>query len=169
VSRAPDRLIAPLVALVAASAAICAAAAFGAPKERASHPPKIIQISYDESDDGSSPPRNLQAFVRYTTHSVHFATSYHGRRATADGRYKPNVTDTDIHGEGARHPWAIVRDDAGRRLLRLIHRSLEQRGFARVHVRARHGGLLDDVKTRIVLSECAQDPPLYPVSCEVRP
>jgi len=162
-------LSAPLVALIVASAVTSGAEAAGAQNERASHPPKVIQISYDESDDGSSPHRALQAFVRYSPDSVNFATRYHGRRATAKTRYRPNVTDTDIRGEKARHPWALIREGGGRRVLRLIHKSLKQRGFAKLRTRARRDGLLDDVRTRIVLSKCAQDPPLYPVSCEVKP
>jgi hypothetical protein len=148
---------------------MCGTKAAGAPTARASHPPKVIQLSYEESDDGSSPHRALHAFVRYSTDAVNFATRYHGRRATAKARYRPNVTDTDIHGERARHPWALMRERGGRRVLRLIHKSLEHRGIAKVRTRARRDGFLDDVRTRIVLSKCAQDPPLYPVSCEVRP
>jgi hypothetical protein len=162
-------LSAPLVALIVATAVTGGAAAAGAGNERASHPPKVIQISYDESNDGSSPRRALYAFVRYSPDSVNFATRYHGRRATAKTRYRPNITDTDIRGEKARHPWALVREGGGRRVLRLIHKSLKQRGFAKVRTRARRDGLLDDVRTRIVLSKCAQDPPFYPVSCEVKP
>ena len=150
-----------------AAAGVAAAAA--PPAERASHPPKVIQVSYDESNDGSSPRRSLFAFVRYSTHSVDFATRYRGRTARARARYRRNVTDTDIHGRRARHPWALVREGGGRRVLRLIHHSLKNRGFARVRTRARRGGLVDDVRVRIDVSKCAQDPPLYPLSCEVRP
>jgi hypothetical protein len=129
----------------------------------------VIQVSYDESNDGSSPRRALFAFVRYSTQSVDFATRYRGRSAKARTRYRPNVTDTDIHGRRARHPWALVREGGGRRVLRLIHNSLENRGFANVRARARRDGLLDDARVRIAVSRCAQDPPLYPLSCEVRP
>jgi hypothetical protein len=165
---APKRLTAWLVALVAL-ALTCAAGAAGAPSERASRAPKVIQLSYDESNDGSSPRRALYAFVRYAPDAVNFATRYHGRRATAKTRYRPNVTDTDIRGERARHPWALVRKGGGRTVLRLVHKALKQRGVAKVRTRARRDGLIDDVRLRIVLSKCAQDPPFYPVSCEVRP
>jgi hypothetical protein len=166
---APNRVTAPLVVLLVAAAVTWGAEAAGAPKGSGSHPPKVIQLSYEESNDGSSPRRALDAFVRYSTDSVNFATRYHGRTATAKTRYRPNITDTDIRGEMARHPWALVRKGGGSRVLRLIHEALGQRGVAKVRTRARRDGLLDDVRTRIVLSECAQDPPLYPVSCEVRP
>jgi hypothetical protein len=29
-------------------------------------------------------------------------------------------------------------------------------------------GLLDDLRLTIVLAKCAQDPPIYPVDCEIR-
>ncbi|HMC06920.1 MAG TPA: hypothetical protein VKG89_05940 [Solirubrobacterales bacterium] len=164
-----NRLAAPLVAFLLASALMCGAGAAGSPGERSSHPPKVIQLSYDESNDGSSPRRVLQAFVRYSTDSVDFATRYHGHMATGDARYRPNITDTDIHGERARHPWALIRKHGGKRVLRLVHEALHQRGVAKVRTRARHGALRDVVRTRIVLSRCSQDPPFYPVSCEVRP
>jgi hypothetical protein len=164
-----NRLIAPLALLVLGFAVTCAAGAAGAPSERASRSPKVIQLSYDESNDGSSPRRALYAFVRYAPDAVNFATRYHGHRATAKTRYRPNITDTDIRGERARHPWALVRKGGGRRVLRLVHKALKQRGTAKVRTRARRDGLLDDVRLRIVLSKCAQDPPFYPVSCEVRP
>jgi hypothetical protein len=166
---ASKRFIAALAILVLASAVTCVAGAAGVPSERASRPPKVIQLSYDESNDGSSPRRALYAFVRYSPDAVNFATRYHGRRATAKSRYRPNVTDTDIRGERARHPWALVREGGGRRVLRLVHKALKQRGVANVRTRARRDGLIDDVRLRIVLSKCAQDPPFYPVSCEVKP
>ena len=152
--------------LIVASAVTGGAAAAGGQNAR---PPKVIQLSYDESDDGSSPSRSLYAFVRHPTDSVRFVTRYHGRTATAETRYKPQITDTDIRGRKARHPWALIRKGGGKRVLSFIHKSLERRGVAKVRTRARRDGLLDDVRARIVLAECAQDPPLYPVSCEVRP
>jgi hypothetical protein len=126
-------------------------------------------VSYDESNDGSSPRRALYAFVRYPTDTVTFATRYHGHSARGRTRYRSDITDTDIHGERASHPWALIRRGGGRRVFRLVHRSLRQRGFANVRARARRGALVDAGRVRIVLSRCAQDPPLYPVSCEVRP
>jgi len=164
------RFTAPPAALVVVFVVLGAATAGGAPSsQRAKHPPQVIQVSYDESNDGSSPRRALQAFVRYPTDAVTFATGYHGHRARGRTRYRPNITDTDIHGERASHPWALIRNGGGRRVFRLIHRALRQRGFAKVRTRARRGALVDDVRLRIVLSRCTQDPPLYPVSCEVRP
>jgi hypothetical protein len=157
-----------LVVSIVTSAVTCGGEAVAAQKAGGSRPPREIQLSYDESNDGSSPRRALYAFVRHATDSVKFAVRYHGRGATAGSRYKTQITDTDIRGGKARHPWALIRKGSGGRVLRLIHKSLEQRGVAKVRIRARRDGLLDDVRTRIVLSECAQDPPFYPVSCEVR-
>jgi hypothetical protein len=169
VATAPNRLIAPLAVLVAAVAVTVVAQAAGSPNGRASHPPKLVQLSYSESDDGSSPSRALDAFVRYSTDSVNFATRYHGERATAKSVYEPHITDTDIHGQKAKHPWKLSRKGGGRNVLRLIHKSLKRRGIANVRTRMRHGGFSDHVRVRIVLSDCAQDPPLYPIDCEVKP
>jgi hypothetical protein len=168
VSSASHRLVALLLALVLAYTLASAVEAAGASKGGGSRPPKVIQVSYDESNDGSSPRRALYAFVRHPTDSVRFATRYHGRRATGDARYRSNITDTDIRGQRAKHPWALIREGGGGRVLRFIHRSLGQEGIANVRVRARRDGALDDVRVRIVRSQCAQDPPLYPLTCEVR-
>ena len=130
--------------------------------------PKVVQISYAESDDGSSPAKRLYAFVRRAD-VVRFATRYEGKRATAGTRYRPNITDTDLHGKDVRHPWSLVRKDGGRRVLRLVAKALDERGVAKVRVRARGAGGVDRVRVRVKLAECAQEPPLYPVDCEVRP
>jgi hypothetical protein len=156
-----------VAALLALAAEVTGAEAAGAPSERGSSPPKVIQLTYEESDDGSTPHRALQAYVRHSPDSVSFATRYHGRRATGKTRYEPNITDTDIRGERAQHPWALIRKGGGKQVFRLIHTSLENRGIAKVRTRARRGGSVDNVRMRIVLSECAQDPPFYPLSCEV--
>jgi hypothetical protein len=129
--------------------------------------PKLVQLSYEESDDGSSPPKALSAFFRRAD-AVKFVTRHHGRRARGDSRYNDSITDTDLRGE-ARHPWRLIRRGGGKRVLKLIHRSLVDNGEAKVRVIARGGGRRTVDNVRIVLADCAQDPPLYPVSCEVRP
>ena len=131
-------------------------------------PPKVVQISYAESDDGSSPAKRLYAFVRRAD-AVRFATRYEGKRATAGSRYRPSITDTDLHGKEVRHPWSLVRKNGGRRVLRLVAKALDERGVATIRVRARGAGGVDKVRVRMKLAQCSQDPPLYPVDCEVRP
>ena len=155
-------VLAPLATIQSATAS-----AYERPLAAAERPPRVIQLSYSESDDGSSPRRSRYAFSRRTD-SLRFATRHGGVRATGRSRYKPQITDTDIRGEEARHPWALVRKGGGQRVLRLVHRSLRERGRAVVRVRAKRGGLLDDVRVRVDLSDCTRDPPLYPIDCEAR-
>lgn len=129
--------------------------------------PKLVQLSYEESDDGSSPPKALSAFF-HRAERVRFFTGHDGDRARAGARYVESITDTDLHGE-ARHPWRLIRRDGGKWVLKLIHRSLEERGDAQVKVIARNNGRRTVDRVLIVLADCAQDPPLYPVSCDVNP
>jgi hypothetical protein len=129
--------------------------------------PKLVQLSYEESNDGSSPPKALSAFFR-RAEAVKFVTRHDGARARGDSRYNQSITDTDLHGE-ASHPWRLIRRGGGKRVLRLIHRSLVDTGEAKVRVIARGNGRRTVDKVLITLADCAQDPPLYPVSCEVRP
>jgi hypothetical protein len=136
-------------------------------EQRAQASPNVIQVSYSETDGEPGPDRQLMAFSRHTT-SLKFATSFHGTRVAAPGRYVDSITDTDLHGRQARHPWIPDRKHGGRGVMRLIGRSLDRRGFANVRVRAKNGDLLDSVRVRIDLSECSSDPPLYPVDCEIR-
>ena len=146
--------------LVAVAAAVGTAAHGGAK-------PKLVQLSYEESDDGSSPPKALSAFFR-RAERVRFFTGFREDRAGAPARYVESITDLDLHGE-ARHPWRLIRRDGGNFVLKLIHASLEQRGDARVKVIARNDGRRTVDRVLIELADCAQDPPLYPVSCEIRP
>jgi hypothetical protein len=127
--------------------------------------PNVVQLSYGETAEG--PDRRLEAFSRHTT-AVRFTAVYRGRRANAPGRYHSEITDTDLHG-GASHPWVPDRDRGGSRVIGFVHRSLETRGVAKVRVHARNGDRVDLVRVRIDLSskDCIQDPPLYPVDCEI--
>jgi hypothetical protein len=128
--------------------------------------PRVIQLSYSEVNDGSRPRLNLMAFSRRTD-SVRFATRYDGRQATANTRYVKSITDTDINGNRAKHPFVLVRKQGGKRVVKLVRKSLDERGEARVRIRAARGGSVDAIKLRIVLGRCSQDPPLFPVDCEV--
>ena len=156
-------LVAALVVL--GGAAIAAATDTG--NARAAPQPRVIQLSYSEVNDGSFPRNRLMAFAR-RTRSVEFSTRYQGKHATARTRFDKSITDTDIKGNTAKHPFVLIRKHGGRRTIKLIRGSLHERGEARVKVRAAHNGRVDAIHLRIVLAKCAQDPPLFPVDCEVR-
>jgi hypothetical protein len=153
-------------ALLAGAAAV-APTAPGDSREAGGGPqPRVIQLSYSEVNDGSRPRLNLMAFSRRTD-SVRLTTRYEGKQATAKTRYAKNITDTDINGNRAKHPFVLVRQGGGKRVVKLVRKSLDERGEARVRIRAARGGAVDAIKLRIVLARCSQDPPLFPVDCEV--
>jgi hypothetical protein len=126
----------------------------------------VVQLSYSEVNDGSSPRYRLQGFARRTD-SLTFRTRSRGKTATARSRYNKSITDTDLRGD-ARHPFVLQRKGGGRRVLKLIRGALSERGVAKVRVRAKGEGGVDSVRLKIVLAECSQEPPFYPVDCEVR-
>lgn len=133
--------------------------------DRAHARPDLIQVDYEESDDGSSPHRQLSAFAKRAD-AITFSIRLGGSRVTADSRFDEDVTDTDLHGESS-HPWVLSRDGDGQRILRRIHNSLRNRGAVNVRVRAAGASAVETTKVRIVLADCTQDPPFYPVSCEL--
>ena len=153
------------LAVVLCAGALGAAASAGAAGGKGS--PDVIQLSYFESSGDQGANRGLEAFARHT-HAMRFATSFHGRSAHAPGKYRSNITDTDIKGSEAKHPWSPDRKHGGREVIGLVHKSLHERGFATVRLRARKSGEVDSERVRIELAKCASDPPLYPVDCEVR-
>ena len=63
----------------------------------------------------------------------------------------------------------LQRKDGGRRVLKLVRQALDGRGVAKLRLRVRGDGGVDALRLRIVLANCSQEPPLYPVDCEVRP
>ncbi len=130
--------------------------------------PKLVQLDYSETDDGQSRPFALDAFL-YRAEAVRFTTRYAGERATGEAKYLDHITDTNIHESGeARHPWSLIRKGDGRKVIDLIDDSLAARGVAKVRVRARGNGRHEDVAVEIRLAECSQDPPFYPVGCEIK-
>lgn len=145
-----------LVALAMAIAAQPAVAADG---------PSLVQVSYEESDDGSSPPFNLSAYGKKID-ALRFTTRYGGERASGEAKFNGSITDTDLNGE-ASHPWSLIRKGEGKRVIKLVHKQLFETGVAKVRIRARGDGEHLDQTVEIRLSECSQDPPFYPVSCEV--
>ncbi len=144
---AADRIVSPQAASASTS-------------ESGARPAKVIQLSYSRWYEGHS----LLAFARRTD-SLRFATRYRGKKASAPAR-RSSVTDTDIKGEASRG-WNPIRKRGGRKVIRLVRKSLDRRGVAKVRTRAKRDGLLDDHWWRIVLAKCSQDPPLYPVDCEI--
>ena len=157
--------LAAITAALTASAAIPHGAAADPKEEGQRRGPKVVQLSF--SSGRGVGEKSLQAFA-YRTEVLRFRTSYEGERATADSRYRPNVTDTDIDAKGeARHPWELLKKGDGKQVLKMTRQALRERGTAVVRVLAHRDGKLDDVRVRIKLSECSQDPPLYPISCEV--
>jgi hypothetical protein len=148
-----------------ASVAIAPAAESGADGQGDRRGPKVVQLQF--SSGRGVGEKSLQAYA-YRTEVLRFRTSYEGERATGDSRYRPNVTDTDIDARReARHPWELLKRGDGKQVLKMTRQSLRESGEAVVRVRAHRDGRVDDVRVRIELSECSQDPPLYPISCEV--
>ena len=129
--------------------------------------PELVQLSYSEEPGGSGYDQHLGAHVK-NADSVRFATGLNGVKARAGGRYKESVTDTDINHPEAKHPWVPSTGD-GRKVVKLVREGLEENGRAVVRLRMKNGGTLEKARVVIDLSECDQSPPLYPVTCEVRP
>ena len=162
-----DRRRALLTGLLAAG--LVALALLPSALARPPRTPSLLQLTYSEAPGQQGPDRVLEAFARRTD-SVRFHTAFKHQRVSTLGRYDPNVTDTDIHGNRAKHPWKPNRRRAGSRLISLVHRSLNQRGFANVSVRASHertGTDLVRFQISLASADCALDPPLYPIDCTV--
>lgn len=159
-----------LAAVLIGCLALGTLAADSADARKGNARPHIVQISYAETDDGSSRRYDLSGFARRAD-SFRFATRFKGKRVGTGTRYSPSITDTDIKGKQAKHPWRIVRKGGGRKVLRAVRRSLQRNGKAIVRARAKNGSGVEKVRVRIKLSSssCSQDPPFYPVSCEIRP
>jgi hypothetical protein len=154
-------LIPLLVSAALAFVAIQGSAAAGF--ERAAGKPKLIQLSYEESRDGTSRHYGLSAFA-HKADSVVFSVRRHHRRISAPGRYNDRVTDTDLRPGDASHPWEVDRREGGRRVLRAVRASLSHDGAATVRVTARGRGK-DKAKAKVVVADCTQDPPFYPLCC----
>jgi hypothetical protein len=156
-----------LVGFVATSAALVAAAQAPAGKAdgQGNRGPKVVQLQF--SSGRGIGEKSLQGYA-YRTDVLRFRTSYEGERATADSRYRQNVADTDIDAKGeARHPWELLKKGGGKQVIRMIRQSLRERGEAVVQIFAHRDGKVDDPRVRIELSECSEEPPIYPISCEV--
>jgi hypothetical protein len=133
--------------------------------DRAQAKPALVQVAYEESDDGTSAQRQLSAFAQRAD-SVTFAVRIHRERVVAGSKLNTHVVDTDLHGD-AKHPWVLSREGAGKEVLGRIHDALRKNGDKTVWVRADGASGVDKRKVSIVLSECTLDPPFYPVSCQI--
>ena len=87
-----------MAALALAFAAGLAALAMAAQPAMAAKGPKLVQVGYTETDDGSSPPFDLSAFGT-DIDALRFTTRYGGERASGDAKFNDHVTDTDLNGE----------------------------------------------------------------------
>jgi hypothetical protein len=128
--------------------------------------PKLVQLSYEHSRDGSSKHFNLSAYS-HRTDSVRFVVRRHHESVAAPGRYNDHVTDTDLHPEDASHPWEVDRRHGGKQVLKAVRSSLKRKGMATVRVIARREDARDKAKVIINVADCTQDPPFYPLSCEI--
>ena len=128
--------------------------------------PRLVQLSYEHSRDGSSKHFNLSAYA-HNADSIRFIVRRHHDPLAASGRFNHHVTDTDLHPEDASHPWEADRRHGGKAVIKAIRSSLKRKGTATVRVIARQGDARDKAKVRIDVADCAMDPPLYPLSCEI--
>ena len=135
--------------------------------DRADSTPNVIQLSYSETKGDTGADTFLGAFSRHT-HAVHFYAQKNRIKSLAPGRYRSDITDTDIHGRKARHPWVPDRKEGGGGVISLVHHALHHSGAIKVRVRARRAGVVDDVRVRIARKHCTSDPPAYPLDCEVK-
>jgi hypothetical protein len=126
-------------------------------------PPKVFQLSYGRWYE--EPGGSLAAFARRHPDSLRFATRYRGRQATVPAKLT-GLVDTDLP-RCCDEAWEPIRHQGAARVYRLIRKALDRRGVAKVRTRAKRDGLIDDHRWRIVLARCHQDPPSYPVDCEI--
>jgi hypothetical protein len=128
-------------------------------------PPKIIQLSYAQWYE--EPGGSLGAFARGHPDSLTFATRYRGRQAIVPAKQTDTV-DTNLP-RCCDESWEPIRHQGAARVYRLIRKALNRRGSAKVRTRVKRDGLAGVHRWRIVLAQCSQDPPIYPVDCEIAP
>jgi hypothetical protein len=158
-----------LLGVVASVAVVVCMAIWGAASvgaSRADHSPDVIQLSYSETRGDVGADKFLGVFSRHT-HAVHFSAQKRRVKSAAPGRYRPDITDTDIHGRKARHPWVPNRKEGGQGVIALVHHALHHSGAIKVRVRARKAGVVDDVRVRLSRKHCTSTP-AYPLDCEVK-
>jgi hypothetical protein len=156
--------VAASVAALVVCMAIWGASTSGA--HRGGHAPDVIQLSYSETKGDVGADNFLGVFARHT-HRMKFSIQLHRIKSRAPGRYREDITDTDIHGRQARHPWVPDRKEGGKGVITKVHRALNRRGHISLRVRAWKGGVVDDVRVRINRDKCSSTP-AYPLDCEVK-
>jgi hypothetical protein len=155
-----------VAALAVSILAALAFFAFGATRAPGAGAPKLIQLSYDHTRDGSSKHFNLSAYA-HKADSVRFVVRRHHKPVAVPGRYNSHVTDTDLHPDDASHPWEVNRKQGGKKVLKAVRASLKHKGMATVRVIARNGNARAKAKVTINVATCTKDPPFYPLSCEI--
>jgi hypothetical protein len=151
-------LVASVTASFAASQAVSAS-------EQRPRPPKVIQLSYAQWYE--EPGGSLGAFARGHPDSLRFTTRYRGRQASVPAE-RTDTVDTDLP-RCCDESWEPIRHQGAARVYRLIRKALNRRGVVKVRTRVKRGALADVHRWRIVLARCSQDPPSYPVDCEIAP
>jgi hypothetical protein len=150
--------------LVASVTASFAASQAASASEQRSRPPKVIQLSYAQWYE--EPGGSLAAFARRPD-SLTFTTRYRGRQASVPAK-QTGLFDTNLP-RCCNQGWEPIRHQGAARVYRLIRKALNRRGVAKVRTRAKRDRHVEDQRWRIVLAQCSQDPPSYPVTCEIAP
>jgi hypothetical protein len=158
-------LLAASLTVSSTSAAVAAPQTTPASASALRVPPKVIQLQYAQWYE--EPGGSLGAFARGHPDSLRFATRYRGRQATVPAK-ETDTVDTDLP-RCCDESWEPIRRQGAARVYRLIRKALDRRGVAKVRTRVKRGGLADIHRWRIVLARCSQDPPSYPVDCEIAP
>ena len=144
-------LLAVLVALSAPSMAA------------AERPPRVGEVDYFKQSGEQGPATRLEVYTRHAD-AVKMKASYGGETATS---VATPFTHVNTHRYG--HPW-IPDPLAGRRaLLDVMKASIAATGAVTLEVVAKNSASTVKIPVDIVMSECSQEPPLYPFTCVVKP
>jgi hypothetical protein len=157
-------IVALLASLLVASVTASLASQGVSASEQRSRPPKVIQLSYGQWYE--EPGGSLAAFARGSD-SLRFTTRYRGRQASVPAK-QTGLFDTNLP-RCCNQGWEPIRHQGAARVYRLIRKALNRRGVAKVRTRAKRDRHVEDQRWRIVLAQCSQDPPSYPVDCEIAP
>jgi hypothetical protein len=167
---------AALATCIGATTIICVPGAGGVAMAQGDpRPPRVVEVHWWEGGD-TLPNEGLSVRTRHTN-SLKFVTRFDDERATAPFRGPPDRA-TDSHSRrayegncGGSDPpcqsWEPIRGGgAANDVFRLIRQSLNDRGKAKIRVRARRNAKVDDVRITIVDAECHPEP-IYPRTCIV--
>jgi hypothetical protein len=147
-------------------AAAAAAVAIGlvAPANAADKPPKVGEVDYSKQSGDQGPATSLLVFFKPGADAVELKARSGDEKARATGQLNTHV---ETHRYG--NPWQPAK--AGRRaLLNVMKDSIAATGAVTLTVVAENDlGQRSKTRVEIVMSECDQDPPLYPFTCVVKP